>query len=358
MEVPVIQLINVTTYMHHSMRSKQTDGVSTKSGFIHKSLVILKLEAIKLTNLKKNMIVIILMAVLLIFLNGCSNSRPNPGNEYPKQTTENAANKETVIMNEFNHMMQKNDITAREIIKFMDDNIASVSRQDASTMIMALEKTQQLRLPKLQDEFADYGMIQKTLTKDYRGALTDSYINGIQDKETKDLLLATKNNGFKIETAEGFYFPVIDYSFYKKYRTNVSPDMAAYIEIMAVESDKTPLKDAALTIGWEEVLKRASSHEGFLKMYGNSAKADDVKKLLKTYLITALYGANNTPLFSYEDKEMVPAAKKAYLESEFNESKGAFSKIMQEYIDVLKKNNYKLTREVDDYRKQAVENFR
>ena len=55
---------------------------------------------------------------------------------------------------------------------------------------------------------------------------------------------------------------------------------------------------------------------------------------------------------------MVSAAKKAYVESGFNGSDGVFSKIMIEYLTMLKKNDYKLTREVDDYRKQTVEIFR
>ena len=305
---------------------------------------------------KKNIIVGVLIAIILISLNGCANSRPSPGNEPAKQN-EAFLRKEIATMDEFNKVMQKSDITAGEIIKFIDGNIAFVSKQNASTMIVTIENIQQLRLPKFQDVFADSDSIQRTLLKDYRNALTDNYMNGIQDKATKDLLLATKESGFKIETAEGFYFPVIDYSMYKKYRPNVTPDIVDYIDIMAVESDKTPMKDAALIIGWEEILKRASSHEGFLKMYGTSARAEEVKKLLKRYLTFSLFGGNNTPLFSYDDRVMVPAAKKAYLEVEFNESNGNFSKIMAEYRTLLKKNDYTLTKEVDDYRKQAVENF-
>lgn len=309
-------------------------------------------------NSKKNIIVSILMVVVFISLNGCINNRPNSRNDVPQQVTGNSVNKETVIMDEFNTMMQKSDVTAEKIIKFLDENISSVSEENASKLIIALEKNQQLHLPKLQDKFADDDSIQKALIKSERGALTDNYINGIQDKVIKDLLLATKNNGFKIEIAEGFYYPIIDYSFYKKYRSNVTSDIADYIDIMAVESDTAAVKDAGFKIGWGEILKRASNHERFIKMHGNSAKVEDIKKLLKTYLIFVLYGTNNTPLFSYEDKEMVPAAKKAYIESGLNESNGDFSKVMTEYLSVLKKSDYKLTREVDDYRKQAVENFR
>lgn len=307
---------------------------------------------------KKNFFAIILMVVLLLALNGCTNSKQNTGNEPPKTTTENSGIKETAVMDQFNNLLQKSDVIAEGIIKFMDENIASLSQQNASSVLIALERNQQLLLVKLQDKFANNDVVQITLAKDYRGSLTDSYINGIQEKVTKDLLVLTKNSGLKIETAEGFYFPVIDYSFFKKYRSNVSPDIAAYIDIMAVESDKMPAKDAALMIEWEEILKRASSQENFIKTYGNSVKAEDVKQLVKKYLVFSLYGTNNTPLFSYEDKGMVPAAEKAYLEFQFNASNGNFSQIMTEYRNLLKKNDYKLTKEVDDYRKKAVENFR
>jgi predicted small lipoprotein YifL len=310
-------------------------------------------------NSSKNIIASILMLLLLISLSGCANIGPKPGNESTKQAAaESVVSKEKAVMDEFNRMMQKSDITAGEINKYINENISSVSQLNASTMIIALEKNQQLSLPKMQDKFADDDTIQKTLAKDYRGDLTDRYIDGLQDKAIRELLVATKDNGFKIETAEGFYFPVIDYSFYKKYRSNITQDIAAYIDIMAIESDKTPVKDAGLMIGWEEILKRASSHERFIKEFSDSAKAEDVKQLLTKYMVFALYGTNNTPLFSYEDEQMVPAAKKTYLEFAFNENNGSFSKIMTEYLAVVKKNDYKLSKEVDDYRKKAVEAFR
>ncbi|HWR42612.1 hypothetical protein [Sporomusa sp.] len=308
---------------------------------------------------KKKTVANVIILVLLTFLSGCATGGPKPINESTKQApVENAVSKESAIMDEFNRLIHKNNVTAEEISKFINENMAAVSPKNVSAMIIALEKNQQLNLLKLQDKFADKDAIQKTLAADYRDELTDSYLNGIQDKTVRDVLIATQNNGYKIETAEGFYFPVIDYSLYKKYRANVTPDIAAYIDIMVVESDKTPVKDAALMIGWEEVLRRAENQERFIKEYGSSAKIEDVKQLLKRYLAFSLYGANNTPLFSYEDKKMVPAAKKPYLEAAFNPNNGSFSKIINEYRAVLKKNDYKLTKEVDEYRKKAEAEFR
>lgn len=308
-------------------------------------------------NYKQNIVLSFIMTALLLSLSGCAGLQSKTVDKPIKQPpSASAVNKEKGIMDAFNLLLQKTDVTAGTIINFINENIDFVSPQNASKMIIALEQNQQLQLPSMQEKFSDNNALQQNLAKDYRGSLTDSYINGVQDEAQKELLAATKANGFLIETAEGFYFPVIDYSCYKKYRSAVTPDLAAYIDIMAVESAKTPVKDAGLMIGWEEVLKRAVSQEQFLKEYNNSAKTEDIESLLKSYLVFALYGTNNTPLFSYEEQQMVPAAKKAYLEAAFTNN-GGFSKIMTEYLVVVKKNNYQLTKEVDDYRKKAVEAF-
>ena len=305
--------------------------------------------------LKKNIVISILMLILFVTLSGCTGSWLKPNETSKQAVEESTVNKDKVIMDEFNNLLQKNDSTMAEVIQFINEKITALSPQNASAMVIALENKQKVALSKIQVTYEN-DTIQQKLSKDFRGDFTDNYINGIQDKVIKDVLLETKNSGFKIETAEGFYFPVIDYSLYKKYRSNVTPDIAAYIEIMSVESDQTSVKDAGLMIGWEEIIKRGISQEQFLKEYYDSAKAEDVKQLLKSYLIFALYGTNNTPLFQYEDKQIASAAKKIYFESAWT-GDGSFSKIMAEYLTLVKKNNYSLTKEVDDYRKKVIQEF-
>jgi hypothetical protein len=299
----------------------------------------------------------IIMLVLLIILSGCGFGSKRTNEQTPQAVAESTVYKETAIMDQFNRMAQKRDITAGELITFINETISLVSQQNASAMLITLEKEQQLQLAKMQDNYADDQILQQKLAKDYRGNLTEQYINELSDRPQKELLQETNNSGFKIETAEGFYFPVINYSLYKKYRGNVTPDIAAYIDIMAMESDKMPVKDAALRIGWDEILKRASNQEQFIKQYGSSAKAEDVKLLLKKYLVFALYGANNTPLFRYEDNKMAPEAKMAYGKFVWNNKDDKFSKIMVEYLVVIKQNDYTLSNEVESYRKKAEEGF-
>ncbi len=310
-----------------------------------------------MTIYKRKALTTLTLLLLLGLLAGCA-SGPRPSQEQTQQVpAENGTSQEKAVMAEFDKLTRKSNVRAEEISKFINVNLNEVSPAGLSAMLVALEKNQQRNLLTLQDKFADEDIVQKTMAKEYTGELTDNYLNGIEEKTVRDLLIATKNNGYKIETAEGFFFPVIDYSLYKQYRQKVTPDMTAYIDLMAEESDKTPVKDAALVISWQEVLRRSLKQEQFIKEYGNSVKSEDVRQLLTRYLSFALYGANNTPLFDYEDKQMIPAAKKAYLATEFSAENGTFSKLMAEYLTVLKKNDFTLTQEVDEYRKKAEAEF-
>lgn len=301
-----------------------------------------------------------LLLVLVLAISACGVQGSNPSSQTAKQeTAQTAANQEKTVMDSFQALMQRADITIPEILKFIDENIAAVSPKNAAVMVIGFEKLQKDSQPKLENKFASMEeAVQKALANNYQIELTDSYINTIQSTQVKGLLAEVKNSGFKVETAEGMYFPVIDYSFYSKYRKAVTPDIAAYIDIMAVESAKTPVKDAALMISWAELLKRASNQEQFIKDYSDSPKADDMRKMLKRYASFALYGVNNTPLFSYETKQMTAEAKKAYLEVSFEANKGSFSKVMNEYLSVLKQNEYKLTDQVQQYRNKATEEIR
>ena len=296
-----------------------------------------------------------LILILLLAVGGCANNGSTPSPEpAEQQASQAAAVREQAVIDNFNALRQKAEVTVPEIIEYIDGNIAAVSQAGAATMIIGLEAVQQEQLPKLQDKFGDNEAVQKALAKSYKNGLTSQAISNIENKEARDLLLETQGSGFKIETAEGMYFPVIDYAFYNKYRNAVAQDIVAYIDIMAVESDKTPVKDAALMISWSEIIKRAKTQEQFIKDYANSAKIEDMRQLLKRYSVFALYGANNTPLFSYDTKQMVPEARKTYAQMEFDAASGSFSKVMNGFLAELKKNEYKLTAEIQEYRNKAA----
>ena len=165
-------------------------------------------------------------------------------------------------------------------------------------------------MPKFEAKFNNDDTIQTQIRKVYIRDFDINKIDGIEDVKIKGLLSEVRDSGYKVETAEGMFFPVINYEFYKRYGSYVTCDIKEYFDLMAVESNKMPAKDAALVITWDEILKRILNQENFISKNGDSVKAQQVKDLNKKYLIFALFGANNTPLFSYDSKIMVPEAQK------------------------------------------------
>ncbi|MBC2581481.1 hypothetical protein [Clostridium sp. DJ247] len=127
---------------------------------------------------------------------------------------------------------------------------------------------------------------------------------------------------------------------------------------MSIESNNTPAKDASLIIGWDEVIKRALKQESFINNYNDSIKINDIKQLYKKYVTFLLYGANNTPLFHYDSKIMVSDAKIAYTNILKSDNNSKLIESIKAFLNVLKKNDYKLTGEVENYRKSIVDNIK
>jgi len=316
---------------------------------------------------KKKIIIGSVLIFTLALQIGCSAkvSQENLNNSKPikqkeKKNTgidqDDKGQRQKKIMDEFNSLVE-NDAELIETIKFIDKNISFLSKENASIMIDKLEEVQKENLQNLGEKFYADETLQIKINKIYKPEFDINKIDNLEDKELKDLLIETRDGGYKVETAEGTYFPIINYEFYEKYSSYVTSDIEDYIDIMTVESNKVPAKDAALVIGWDEVLKRALSQEQFINQHPDSVKIDDVKQLYKKYVTFTLFGLNNTPLFSYDSKVIVDDAKSIYMKAIEDNEDSKLVYTLRGYFDVLEKNNYKLTDESEKYRKSAVENI-
>lgn len=289
------------------------------------------------------------------------------------------AAREKKIMAGFTALMAGEDPTVAQVVVYLDEYIGAAGKEKAATMVLGLERVQQANLARWQQRYEDEEL-QNKLWQIYGDRWSPQEITGRAEKvdeKLHELLQETIANGYKVETAEGQYFPVIDYTFYRRYHAAVPPELAAYLELMAVESEAPPVKDAALVIGWDEILRRAANQERFLRTSGAQAGGKEagegqeqgageyrtvitraVRKLLKRYLGFALYGCDNTPLFDYRTKAMNPEARRAYEEflsrAGDDEEDGEFSAEIKAYMDVLAENDYRLTPAVDAYREQVL----
>lgn len=242
-----------------------------------------------------------------------------------------------------------------EAITYMNNNIYAVSSYQATTMVLKLENAQKAALGTWEDKFSSSD-IQRKLNNVYKpGASITSIAEEIQDIPLRTLLKAAGKSGYKLESAEGYYFPVIDYGAYRKYKLYVTNDIRDYISIMAAESDLPSAKDSGLLIAWNEVASRALSQESFMKSYPRSNRISIVKSLYNMYLVDTFYGLDNTPLFHYDNLEMDLEAQKSYAALlTKHEERTPYLDKLDGFMKLLKENGYVLDDLAEKYRSKEV----
>jgi len=305
--------------------------------------------------INKKIVIATVLAITISFSSGCALvNKPNP-TENPGIGSKVDETVQQDIMKEYENIISK-EINISDYIAFVDKNIGSLTPENATKLITKLEELQKEYLSKLEDKYID-DEIQTKIIEILKPEfdLENLKSDKIEDAEVKELLKETEELGYKVETAEGMFFPIIDYGFYEQYSVYVTEDMKDYIAIMTVESDKVPAKDAALVISWDELFERLFNQEKFLDEHKDSVKLEEVKSLHKKYISFAIYGLNNTPLFDYENNMMNDKAKAAY--EKVIAKEGKLSQNLKEYYDLIKNNGYKLTEEVKNYRDKLAESI-
>jgi hypothetical protein len=257
-----------------------------------------------------------------------------------------------LVYNKFLTLVQQPN-KLKESHTFLKSHIYEVNSYQASLMTLRLENALRAGFEKWSDKFF-VGKIQENIATLYKQNDTfATLIARSKSSSLRTLLQGAQDSGYKLETAEGTFFPVIDYEGFAKYRPYVMKDIKSYIDIMAVESANPPAKDAALIINWSEITQRALSQEKFVTLYPNSNRTKQIHNLYQQYVINTVYGQNNTPLFDYDSTTMDSEAKDTYLTllTKNETADSNYLKKLQSYMDVLKDNNYKLNANVDKYRK-------
>lgn len=199
-----------------------------------------------------------------------------------------------------------------DLLTFMRTYKDQAGRQEMSAMLLIFEEKQLEQGYALEDRYYEQPDIQETLFDWYVKHQRLPRAADLPDGQAKQLLEDAEAGGFKTETAEGVFFPVIDYAVYKTFRSLVTEDVQAYIDLMINESDEPAVKDAALIIPWEEVARRALAFEAHADAYPDSARAQTADRLRMDYTYISFMGIDNSPLFDREGGQVVPAVLQAY----------------------------------------------
>lgn len=127
--------------------------------------------------------------------------------------------------------------------------------------------------------------------------------------ETKKLA----ENGLKVTTAEGSYFPTTDYKMLKSALAgSLSPATAAFLDQTIVEDLDPTGSDGGIIIDSAELVKRAIFWENWTKNNPNHVLAERAANDALWLASDILGGMNNTPVFDYETGKIYPEAQNTW----------------------------------------------
>ncbi|HAG10378.1 MAG TPA: hypothetical protein DCK76_03105 [Desulfotomaculum sp.] len=296
------------------------------------------IKSIKYTSL-------ILLVILTFCFFGCT-SNENKGGSGDEQ-----------ILAGFKNLHQ--EANKKAVLAFIDENIGKCSQGAADKLVYGYEELQKNALDDLEKQFPGGKEEKWTITipqglqKEFGYSFSMDKINSIKDPQLKEILQEVRDTGFLVRTAEGMYFPVINYNFYEKYSGYLTGQAKDYFSIMAEESKRIAVDDGSLQITPNDILKRMKAQQIYINKYPGSPKLRDIKDLYIIHTGFYLCGADNTPAFSYDTKVLNSDFRESYQDYKLNDS--VFGGEFVTYFETLKKEGYKLTDKISDARNKLIE---
>ncbi|USB31856.1 hypothetical protein [Paenibacillus sp. YPG26] len=246
--------------------------------------------------------------------------------------------------------------------QYLLKNISKVKAYPAMIMTLHLENAQKAQLEAASAKLYP-AKVQKALESAYSKKKDLSYptlLQLIKDTKIRSLLIEARDKGYKVGTSEGMYYLTMDYEGYKAFKPYVTKDIATYIDIMSVQTNKPAFSDAAIVISWDELIRRTLALENFVKSYPKSNRAKAMKLEYEGMRFHVFFGSSNTPVYNensnYQFTTLLPKVRTAY---EAAIQKGtADSQLLttiKKVLELLDSNEGLWSEELDRYLKEQTE---
>lgn len=291
----------------------------------------------------------ICLTFVMLCLTGCGTTDQMDANQSESQQANAKSGSDQAVLNEYNNLIFGKDADGKAIASFIKNNANVVSEEASSQMVLQFEEFQKNKLPLFEDKF-NTGSVQKELMELYMqgGDINDPV--GVSRPEVAALVEEAKNSGYKLIQADGACFPVIDYTFYKNFGENITPEVSEYISILELNSNQPPLHNASLAISWDELIERAVRQERFLTDYDDTKTAEKLTPLYQSYTQIIFFGSDNTPLFDTATGILKDEVKTAFENAVKSNKNSALIKKIKGFLKALKKDNYRYSEDAEQYR--------
>lgn len=200
---------------------------------------------------------------------------------------------------------------ASDIIEYLDGHIAEADIHTADAMLRRLHAYYDVHLQAVQDEFYNSGGPEILINLEW--PLDEKIINSISNDEARRLANLYFHGGYKFGTAEGAFFPIVDYGYQLKYSPYLTGQMNGYITLMAMQADKPFASDGGIIISWDELADRALLAEQFAKKYPDAPEREEIQKMYTDWYLSAyLKGLVNTPIYDGDSFKLLEEVRDSY----------------------------------------------
>ncbi|MFD0620458.1 hypothetical protein ACFQZR_23620 [Paenibacillus sp. GCM10027629] len=248
---------------------------------------------------------------------------PNDNEKKPQEKLEALLQKE---------LSQTKDVA--EAVGLTERYMKGVTTEQADQMFMLLEGFYETHLQEAEAQVSNPEVQQKLLQ--LKWPITLEQASTVKDTELKDLMTNLLKGKYKLESAEGMIFPVVDYEALKSFQPNVSKPMQDYITLMADDSNRPVAKDAGLVISREELIQRTLHAEKFLTSYPASPRYDRIKQLYLNELHMVLFGLDNTPTYDWDSFKLQAEMKQELQKLAQDRENTLTGDMVKEFLAVLK----------------------
>lgn len=272
----------------------------------------------------------ICLTFVMLCLTGCGTTDQMDANQSESQQANAKSGSDQAVLNEYNNLIFGKDADGKAIASFIKNNADVVSEEASSQMVLQFEEFQKNKLPLFEDKF-NTGSVQKELMELYMqgGDINDPV--GVSRPEVAALVEEAKNSGYKLIQADGACFPVIDYTFYKNFGENITPEVSEYISIL-------------------ELIERAVRQERFLTDYDDTKTAEKLTPLYQSFTQMIFFGSDNTPLFDTDTGILKEEVKTAFENAVKSNKNSALIKKIKGFLKALKKDDYRYSEDAEQYR--------
>lgn len=288
---------------------------------------------------RKRLLAVVVLTAVLAAVTGCSIEIESKPSDTDITTEDNgfAASEgktdQQALLKQFQTVV-KGAAEAPTIIAYLNAQIANADQITADTMLRGLHSYYDSNLEAAQNAFFTDN-VQDVLLKE-EWPITVQSAESIKDTAVRELVQRALYGGYKLEMVEGSIYPIVDYSYQKRYINFLSNQMKTFVELQAVESDKASAMDGGLMISWDELAERALLAEAFITEYKDSPERETVlNQYVNRYLTMYINGLINTPIHDFETFKLHDEVKASYKKTAEEAPQSVTGKLVAQFLEVL-----------------------